>query len=349
MLDIEVKIKRGSLTFKPSHDDQLHLDADADLVPQLRGSSVVIDGERISGAIHATVFVPVPSHSLDANLGRGPCEITGLDLASADVNLGLGDLSLSQCSGKWDINVGKGDAAVYGLSGTLDINVGMGRLKMAEVSGSADINDGLGAISAERCQGKFDLNAGKGDVTWENAQGGSLAANAGLGSIHVRGGGGDELEINAGLGKVVVDGDWNDAKIETGLGDITVSGRFGELAASAKRSGNIAVSLPADIGSRIEASTDRGRIVSHLNLIEVGHAGPQRGQRLVGVVGDGSGQVTVHTRRGDVVLAQYDRENPPSSPPPDFGAEEQRITILQQLKDGALTVDEAEALLEALE
>jgi hypothetical protein len=348
MLNVEIKIKRGSLTLKPSHDDQLHLDADPPLVPELRGSTVLIDADGVGGPVHCTVYVPVPSYQLEANLGRGPCTVEGIEVKSGEVNLGMGDLVMSACRGKWDINVGKGDAALSGVSGTLDINVGMGRLEMSDISATGDINDGLGSITAIRCAGQYDVNAGKGDITWSQAQGGSLTANAGLGSTTVDGTG-DALEIAAGLGKVSVRGAWDKAEVTTGRGDITVAGRFARLEATAKQRGNITVQLDSTAGARVEASTSRGRIVSHLNLIPVGHAGPQRGQRLVGVIGDGSGEVTLVTKNGDIMLSQREISEPLDTPWDVDDTPERRLAILQQLQEGALTIDEAEALLDGLE
>lgn len=352
MLDIQIKIKRGSLTIKPSQDDQLHVEARPDLVPEIRGNSVTFDAEYIVGPVHATILVPVPLGHLDANLGRGPLHAEHLNVVSGDINLGLGNLSVTQCRGKWDVNVGKGDALVDGIDGDLDINLGMGKLEMSGLRGQADINNGLGAVWAKNCDGHFEVNAGKGDIIWAEASGGSLEMNAGLGSVRVERGHGTRLEVNAGLGKVGIENsNWAEACIETGLGDIIASGSFSQLEITAKQRGAIQVSLPEGVGARVEASTDRGRIVSHLNLIPVGHAGPQRGQRLVGVLGDGRGQVTLHTHRGDIMLSQGTEANRSTSTSGDLQADpdSQRALILQRLSEGGLTVDEAEALLEALD
>ncbi len=352
MLDIEIKIKRGSLTVKPSQDDQLHVDSSPDLVPEIRGNSVIFDAEHIGGPVHATILAPVPLGHLDANLGRGPLHVENLNVVTGDLNLGLGNLTVTQCRGKWDINVGKGDALVDGIDGDVDMNLGMGKLEMSRVHGQADISNGLGAVWAKDCDGHFEVNAGKGDITWKDGGGGSLEMNAGLGSVRIDRGHGTKLEVNAGLGKVgISNGHWDEAAIETGMGDITASGSFSQLEIAAKQRGSIQVFLAEDVGARVEASTDRGRIVSHLNLIPVGHAGPQRGQRLVGVLGDGQGQVTLHTHRGDIMLSQGPETNQSTSTRGDseLDLDSQRALILQQLSEGTLTVDEAEALLEALD
>lgn len=347
---ITIKIKNGSLTLRPSPDDQLHVEGSPQLVPEVRGSHVVLDGESLK-AIHATVLIPVPAGRLDASIGRGPCHIAGLTLMEADINVGMGPLVIEDARATWDLNVGKGDAQLERVEGNLDVNVGMGRLDMIRVQGTGDINGGLGAIRAQGCGGRFDVNAGKGDILWVDGQG-RLDLNAGLGKVEIRGGHGDALEIAAGMGRVSLDGGrWSRAGIEAGRGDVHVTARVSHLSVDIKQSGDIDVLLPGDEGSRLEASTDRGRIVSHLNLISVNHAGPQRGERLVGVLGDGSGSIILNTRRGDIILALSDDAHGDAQGPGSDATidADQRLVILAQLRDGQLSVDEAEMLLAALD
>lgn len=352
MIDrFEIKLKRGSLTIKPSPDDQWHLQSEPELVPEVGLNGVIINGESISAPVQATVLVPGPGEQLDAAVGRGPCQIEGVSFGTAEVSLGLGDLTLKDSQGDWEVNLGKGDASLERFSGKLDINLGMGRLDLKQVNATADINNGLGAIFGEQCDGAYDINAGKGDIRW-NDGGGSAEMNAGLGTITVENGHGHELSLKSGMGKVfVLNGSWHRAQVETGLGDVSVSSRITDLAVHVKQRGHIEVSLPDDVGARVEASTDRGRIVSHLDLIPVGHAGPQRGQRLVGLIGDGSGTVELETRRGDITLSLFpaSKGNRADEAPARPSPEDERLFILEQLQRGHLTIDQADALLEALD
>lgn len=346
MLTIEIKIKRGSLTLRPSEDDQVHLESEAPLVPSIASDRVVIDSNGIPGAVHAIVSLPKTTGRLDANLGRGPCRVWGIVAETADLNVGLGDLTVDDVRGRWDLNVGKGDASISRLRGHLDLNVGMGDITLAHIDAIADINDGLGDINAESLKGRFDVNAGKGDITWRDANGGSLEVSAGLGDVRVEGGGGSKLDVNAGMGKVTLTlAAWERADLKTGIGDLTLSGRIGTLTAEAHQRGNIQLTLDADYGARIEASTERGRVISDLDFIPVGHAGPQRGERVVGVYGDGRGQIRLQTRKGDIVVALANSNAAQTMP---SNTDQQRMAILQRLAQGDLTVTEAEALLDRL-
>lgn len=349
---VEIKIKKGSLTLKKSPDDTVHVDGHPDLAPNTRDDRTVINGEHIAGEVHATILIPSSTHQIHASIGRGPCQAVGLSTDQGDLNLGLGRLQLEDTHGSWDINVGKGDARLSDSTGTFDLNVGMGRLEMLRVSGRAEINAGMGPVVAEGCHGTVTVNAGKGNIQWKDG-GGSLHFNAGMGDVAMENTVGDDLEINAGLGKIHVRGGrWERAKLEVGVGEATVQSRVLDLTVTARHRGAIMVSIPEDLGARVEASTDHGRIVSHLNLIPVGHSGPQRGQRLVGLVGDGQGRIALQTRRGNITLAQHPADadasrQPDASRPSQTG--DQRILILERLQQGTLTVEEADALLEAMD
>jgi len=352
--NVEIKMKRGSLTISKSEDSELHVVSDTPVVPDFEGDTAVINLERMTGSITLTVLLPSSAKALDVGLGRGPCHITGVPLESADLNIGLGTCTLEESSGTWDINVGKGDLDIRKSSGQFDINVGMGQCRLTHLTGQADINAGLGPVKAEDCNGIFDVNAGKGDVTWTEGQG-SVDINAGLGDVRTTNGRGTVLDITAGLGKIFVQGGtWQKAQLEVGIGSIHAEAYISELSAQVRNHGAIEVSLPISLGARVEASTEHGRIISHLTLIPVGHSGPQRGQRLVGVIGDGVGRINLETRRGNITLTQHDdlimpdRESLPHATVNDPFTQS-RMLILEQLQDGRLTVDEAEKLLEGLQ
>ena len=343
MLDVKIRIKRGELTIKPSSDDQLHVESDPPLIPELQGSTAVIDAQSISRSVHATIFVPVPMGSLDASIGLGPCVISSLSIKDADLDLGLGSLTVESSQGEWDADLGKGDATFTNVRGPMDIDTGMGRLTLRHVQGRAEVNSGLGPVEVFESQGHFKLSAGKGNILWQSVKG-SGTIHAGMGTVTITDSQGAKLEIKSGLGQArVTNGSWEKVTVDTGVGDIRVDGSISHLEASAKQRGHIHVSLSEPLDARIEASTERGRIISSLNLMPVGHAGPQRGERVVGVLGEGTGEVKIHTRRGDITL---DGTSLPKAPAPQEADE--RLAILQELQQGTLSVDEADALLSAL-
>lgn len=350
---IEIKVKRGELTLKPT-DQDFAVESDPPVTPEWHGDTVVIDTDRLNAHVRMTVLVPASVDRLDVSLGRGPLTMHQLHVDNADVNVGLGTAVIDDVQqGRWDINVGKGDLTVTNAEASFDINVGMGHCQLVHVRGTADINDGFGRVTAAGCEGNFDVNAGKGNVEWTEG-GGKLSINAGMGDVRLHDGRGGSVEINAGLGKAfLTDGHWDSASLELGMGDATIASRVDRLAVHIKSRGKIDVSLPENQGARIEASTENGRIISQLNLIPVGHSGPQRGQRLVGVVGDGSGNVLLETRRGNITVSRHNappQEHPtPPAPPSADPVEAQRLTILAQLQQGRISVDEAEQLLAHLD
>ncbi len=344
MINVEIHLKRGTLTIKPSPDEQLHVESQPPLVAELIGGTAVIDGKSIPGQVDATVLVPATSGSLHASIGVGPCTISSVAVKDARLNLGLGPLIVEDSQGKWDANLGKGDATFTRVDGPLNINMGMGRLRLRQIRGPADINNGLGSIEIHESDGDYKIKAGKGDVLWQSTQG-SGTIHAGMGTVEVVDSRGARLEIKSGLGKTsVVNSNWEAVQVDTGVGDIRIEGSVASLFASAKQRGHIHVSLADPLDTRIEASTERGRIISSFNLMPVGHAGPQRGERVVGIVGDGQREIRLYTRRGNITL---DAASDPKTSVPD--ETDERLAILRELKNGTITVDEAEDLLSALE
>lgn len=344
---IEIEVKRGSITLKPSTDDDARVESDPPVEPLTTATSVSVSTKHLSGDVHVTVYVPKNCRRLEASLGRGPASATDISVERAELNVGLGSLDAANLRGQWDINLGKGDGRFDGADGKFDLNLGMGRLDMKDVYGSADINSGMGPVSAANCHGNFEVNCGKGSVDWTGAQG-TVEINAGMGDVRISESQGDRLAVNAGLGKVSLQNDrWHRAAVEVGMGEVSARGEFADLSIHVKSRGAIAVEVPEHMGARVEASTEHGRIISHMNLIPVGHAGPQRGQRLVGVTGDGAGRIALETRRGNVTLSQYPSDGRrANAPSPE---QDPRTLILERLRQGEISVEEAEALLNALD
>ncbi len=344
---VEIEVKRGSLTLKPSEDQDARVESDPPVEPRITANTFSISTKHLSGDVHVTVYIPKNCRRLEASLGRGPASAEDISADRAELNLGLGSLDARNLMGQWDINLGKGDGRVSGGDGKFDLNLGMGRLDMNDVSGTADINSGMGPVHAANCRGTFEVNCGKGSVGWTGAQG-NLEINAGMGDVLISDSRGDRLAVNAGLGKVSLKNDrWHKAALDVGLGEVSTQGEFDDLTVHVKTRGAITVEIPEHRGARVEASTEHGRIISHMNLIPVGHAGPQRGQRLVGVTGDGAGRIVLETRRGNVTLSQYPSDGKPAdvSEP----VQDPRTVILEQLRQGEITVEEAESLLNALD
>ena len=262
-----------------------------------------IDNQKLS---HQTLTIEVPSalRTIRARLSKGDMHVSGL--AEVDLNLGVdnGDTRLTELSGRIHLEAGHGDIKARTLAGRIELSAGSGDVKISEASGDwIKLNTGHGDVVIERVTGNTLCTLGHGDVVARNL--------------------GGEAEITSGAGDIVLSAmDALKAHVSTGAGDILVhKGSLRELSASTSRgditlradllegqfdlkstSGDLRVVLQPDANVRFEAATARGDLVSDVPGVKVGRPGPasRAGGRLVGVLGDGRAELSLHTGRGDV-------------------------------------------------
>ena len=345
--DVTVKLKKAKVHIAPSPDDDVHIVSGVPLNQERTGNQITIEYDQ-PRTIDVSLALPTSIRSLDFNLGWGPATITQIYLTDADIHVGLGNLAVTACHGKFDVNVGKGNITMQHLEGEIDINAGLGTVFLQQVTANGDINNGLGDITMENCRGSLDVNAGKGDISGSGLSG-HMEINAGMGSILFADSHHLSLEAHSGFGQIkLMGGILDDVQCESGIGSVTVEARVAQLNVDIKNRGDIHVNIPTTQGARIEASTDQGRVVSQMELVEVNNPGPARGHRLVGSTGDGSTHIALHTRRGSITLGQFAEPNGQEEVEENTNEVttlDPRLQILEQLQQGHLTVDEADALL----
>lgn len=172
---------------------------------------------------------------------------------------------------------------------------------------------------------------------------------------------------------------WGDVKMKSGRisnldlniirGDIVSEGGIpGDEWKIKTHSGNIYLSLPSDINTRIDAATRHGDIKSVMPLVRVTRQGPEpwHGRRMVGIIGslpDKKAKVPeVHLSvlRGDIIIETKqagsrtapETEVPaPLTPPSGKTADYSRtaMAVLEALSERRITVGEAEEILDGLE
>ncbi len=352
MENLDVSIKRGQIHLQMEDglkDPVVH--CTGPLNQSVEGSLLRLEATSRQ-ILDVNVIMPSTVRHLNLHLESGTARITDISIDTADINVGNGAVLSGNISGQWDMNIGRGELTIEGGKGSFDLNAGMGSVHLQSVDNStADINAGMGSVRLEHSQGTFDINAGKGDVTVDNF-GGKIKVNAGLGKIILTKGRNVDCELESGMGSITLyEGLFRRAQLLTGNGQIEVHARVEALTAKASMRGDINIEIPDDLSCRIEASTDLGRIISHLDLVEVNNPGPTRGHRLVGQIGTKThGVIYLKTRKGNISLAQYPALPTLIDPVPSSTQEDDpRSLILEKLQKGIITVDEASVLLDRLE
>lgn len=353
MENLDVSIKRGPIHLRM--DEALEepvIHCTGPLIQRVEGSLLRLEATTRQ-SLDLDVAIPSTIRHINLNCESGTVQITGVRVETADAHVGNGAILADDISGHWDVNIGRGDLALNGGNGSFDLNAGLGSIHLHSLHNTtANVHAGLGPVLLEHSQGTFDINAGKGDVNLDTVRG-QIKVHAGLGKIVLTNCEDVECELESGMGSISLrDGHYRRSQLETAIGQIDVHARAESLSATVETRGDINIEIPDDLSCRIEASTDLGRIVSHLDLVEVNNPGPARGHRLVGQIGNGThGVIHLRTRKGNISLSQYPALPPNLVPsaPSSFHTEDPRGTILEKLQRGIITVEEAAQLLDGLE
>lgn len=313
---------------------------------------------------------------IDVKHGMGDVSVRGCT-GPVVVALGKGDVMVTDSGPDIDASSGHGDISVRrGLGGRLKISAGQGDISIDKgEASSALVKTGNGDISSSlrmTVEGEipaaqpivddsgveFDFDPEQieefeiGDLRFEAGERGVTIARGGKSIVHL---GPDGIQVRRGKHDLSIDSDG----IRYGAG-ATVSFNDERFEFESGR-GDVAIDLPDDLNLRVEVLMT-GEIHSDVPLVGVGRPGPRGStKRFVGVrdvAADDSPRVgvKVRTKRGDasIRLVNVEPRAEPQPAPVDLGLdtvarEEQAGVVLEALASGALTVAEAERLLEGLD
>ena len=286
-----------------------------------------------------------------------------------------GDVRLSNSMGKVEIRADSGDVSVRDGSGSLVVASGNGDVNIETFAGEVILNSGSGDKSLNEILGTVTVRSGKGDIGLTGGQGQTTVA-VGSGDVRIRNRDCDEFTIAGASGDVTIAGGrMGRGSVSTASGDIrchaSLSIESYDFTAS---SGDISVSIPRGLAARVDAATTRGSVTTDLPLIAINQRGPRNphGKRLVGSTNDETdrAEVTLRTSSGDIDVrwdANIDTADPTIHEPASFESKAQppisgetsanhtsegddrKRAILSALADGALSVQEAGRLLDAID
>jgi hypothetical protein len=285
--------------------------------------------------------------------GRGDVSVaeSGPDI---EVSSGSGDIAVRQAlGGDLKLSTGNGDILIdKGEAASAQVKTANGdifsTLRMVPDGEQPDVEPAEETVVEYPDPGdieQFDI----GDLRFEAGEHGVRIARGGKDIVRL---GPDGIQVRRGKHDLSIDSDG----IRYGAGTSYNEEHFDFDSGR----GDISIDLPDDMSLRVEVLVT-GDIHSDMPLVGVGRPGPRGStKRFVGVrdisredaarVG-----VKVRTKRGDVALRMVKVEpRAQSEPGPEMssvdkvGKEEQARVVLEALAKGALTVEEAERLLEGL-
>ncbi len=223
---------------------------------------------------------------------------------SLEVELGAGDIDVSDVAADLELKTRAGMAEAAGLDGDVRIRVGSGGLAVQDVRGRLLMDTGSGKARLDRFEGDaLSIDTGSGSVAITEVSAEAIDIDTGSGGVTVDGVEAKRLTIDTGSGSVRVESVGADAAvIDTGSGRVHLAlermgdGRF-EIDTG---SGGIVMLVPDDLSARFDIDVGSGGIDVDVPITKTLHK--SRGEMRF-VAGDGDANVILDTGSGSVRVA----------------------------------------------
>ena len=223
---------------------------------------------------------------------------------SLKVELGAGDIDVSNVTGDLALKTRAGMAEAAGLDGDVKLDVGSGGLAVRDVRGRLVMDTGSGGASLDGFEGSvLSIDTGSGPVSVTEVAADAIDIDTGSGGVTVDGLEAERLSVDTGSGSVRVESAAADAaEIDTGSGRVHLAlermgnGRF-EIGTG---SGGIVMLVPDDLSARFDIDIGSGGIDVDLPIAKTLHK--SRGEMRF-IAGDGDASVVLDTGSGSVRVA----------------------------------------------
>ncbi|MSR07079.1 MAG: hypothetical protein EXR93_08450 [Gemmatimonadetes bacterium] len=201
-----------------------------------------------------------------------------------------------------DVNLGVGDIAITNVDGHLTVDASSGPVTARGTKGSLSIDTGSGTVSVTDAQGDVSVNTGSGEVELTTFRGTTLSIDAGSGSVSATAVTAESINVETGSGDIVLSGISSpDVTLDTGSGavDLDLASDVDQLAVDTG-SGAVTLHVPDNVGASIDIEAGSGGVESDIPL-EVTRWGSDR---VTGRIGDGKGRIVVETGSGRVKIVK---------------------------------------------
>jgi lia operon protein LiaG len=197
-----------------------------------------------------------------------------------------------------DLNLAVGEATVSNVEGNLRIDVHAASVTTSGTRGKLDLDTGSGEVRVTDARGEIFLDTGSGNVTLETINGPSLELDSGSGRVTAKGVEVEQLRLDTGSGRISLsDVKARELSLDSGSGsvDIDLSSDVDRMDVDAG-SGSITIGVPPSLGAEVMIETGSGGID-----VDVPITMTRSGRRsLEGRLGDGRGRMAIETGSGGV-------------------------------------------------
>jgi len=241
------------------------------------------------------IFQRKPSASVDFEISTPPD--VHLEISSVS-----GNISVREITGETNLAVVSGDLEIFDIGSHVTIDAVSGDMILKEIAGNADVDAVSGDIHLEEIGGNIRIDVTSGDVDLKKVAG-DLYVDGTSGDVSARDVFGD-VNIDVTSGDIFVLHRGGELRVDTSSGDVTVetslitSGHY--LVETS--SGQITFRVPSDASSMVDMETSGGTITAKVPMtIE-----SMSRTHLVGVLGNGEGEIVLSTSGGDIDLLPSD-------------------------------------------
>ena len=265
----------------------------AAVMAETGGGSVAVN------SISGTVAVETGGGSIQLD------EIGGAATASS----GGGSIELGSMGGNVSVETGGGSIRVKSAGGSVAATSGGGSIEVISAGRAVALETGGGSIWVQKCGAELKMESGGGSLEVGDA-GGAVIAQTGGGSIRIVSAKG-LVRAASGGGSIHLTGLTRGVQVETGAGGIIVEFAGGASLTDSMletSSGDVTVSLPANVGVTIRGAIESGSknsVHSDFGDLRVVSDSDQWGPHEVlveGKVNGGGPVLKIRTATGNIVL-----------------------------------------------
>lgn len=325
--------------------------------------------------------IPAQPFGCEFKVEHGDIQLSGPQ-GKIDVNADNGGVSIQNGSGTLSIAAGRGDTKIAGFRGNVTLSTGAGDASLTDIDGEATIRAGRGGISIDGGSGATTVASGSGDIKLRGRHCDSFTAASGSGDVTVTGGSLGRSEMSTASGDIKCHAALgvSNYDLNASSGDISISIPRDLVARvdAATTRGSVTTDLPLVAinqrgprnphGKRLVGSTGDDRERAEITLrtssgdIDVrfssrpAASGPS--SSAFENLGDpGETPPAPETIPNSLASGYTGKQNDrtisfnvtPSGPSSSESTDDRKRAILSALSDGAISVEEAGMLLDAID
>ncbi|MBN2129146.1 MAG: DUF4097 family beta strand repeat protein [Sedimentisphaerales bacterium] len=216
-----------------------------------------------------------------------------------------GSVDLADLTGNVNADAASGSVEAVRITGSVRLHTASGSVRAEEVrGGDAHLNSASGSVRLLQASemGRCELHAASGRVAAEHIDADSVSLHTASGSVHLTEARAPSVSLSTSSGSIRAEGlNASQVKAESPSGGISVAfapAAPGEITADLKTSsGNVTLALPPDFAGRIDLSAGSGSVHTDLPISITGKIDRKH---ISGTVGQGAGNVSVHTSSGSI-------------------------------------------------